>query len=226
MKRRGFTLIEVLIASLISTMVAGAVIGTIRAVTDSTKALDISAQAMSRVARAEARIADHANRARMILDQSTKEILLWLPTEPFTSSATNTSDYDAIQGNELAWYVMNTATGTLSLVYTTNRNDHTKYSLSTNWANLRTSLTSQGALTSIAVLEGLTNEPTDPIDPNEPVIVNQQSNARESGFRVQDSDPCSVRRFSFDGYLRDDLGGLNVQLSGRLLNGQNHPDCP
>ncbi len=226
MKHRGFTLIEVLIASLISTVVAGAVIGTIRAVTDSTKALDISAQAMARVARADARIADHANRARMILDQSALEILLWLPTEPFTSSATNTSDYDSIQANELAWYVMNTSVGTLSLVYTTNRNDRTKYSLSTNWANLRTSLTSQGALTSIAVLEGLTNEPTEPNDPSEPVIVNQQTSSRESGFRVQDSDPCSVRRFSFDGYLGEDLGGLNVQISGRLLNGQNHPDCP
>ncbi len=204
MKRRGFTLIEVMIASLITTVVAGAVIGTIRAVTDCTQALDISAQAMSRVARADARIADHANRARMILQQSTLEILLWLPTEPFTSSATNTSDYDSIQGNELAWYVMNTSAGTLSLVYTTNRNDHTKYSLSTNWANLRTALTSQGALTTIAVLEGLAS----------------------GGFRVQDSDSCSVRRFSFDGYLKDDLGGLNVQLSGRALNGQNHPDCP
>ena len=204
MKRRGFTLIEVAIASLITTVVAGAVIGTIRAITESTYALDIAAQAMARVARADARIADHANRARMILDQSALEILLWLPNEPFTSSATNTSDYDSIQANELAWYVMNTSAGTLSLVYTTNRNDRTKYSLSTNWANLRTALTSQGALTTIAVLEGLAS----------------------GGFRVQDSDPCSVRRFSFDGYLSDDLGGLNVQLSGRALNGQNHPDCP
>lgn len=211
MKRRGFTLIEVSIASLITTVVAGAVIGTIRAVTDTTQALDISAQAMSRVARADARIADHANRARMILSQSSLEILLWLPTEPFTSSATNTSDYDSIQANELAWYVMSTSAGTLSLVYTTNRNDHTKYSLSTNWTSLRTTLTSQGALTTIAVLEGLTKDP---------------NSSRESGFRVQDSDPCSVRRFSFDGYMSDDLGGLNVQLSGRVLNGQNHPDCP
>jgi len=226
MKRRGFTLIEVLIASLISTVVAGSVMGTIRAVTECTQALDISAQAMARVARADARIADHANRARMILDQSALEILLWLPTEPFTSSATNTSDYDSIQANELAWYVMNTSAGTLSLVYTTNRNDRTKYSLSTNWANLRTSLTSQGALTSIAVLEGLTNEPIEPNDSNEPVILNQQIYSRASGFRVQDNDPCSVRRFSFDGYLGEDLGGLNVQFSGRLLNGQNHPDCP
>ena len=210
MKRRGFTLIEVLIASLITTVVAGSVMGTIRAVTECTRALDISAQAMARVARADARIADHANRARMILDQSALEILLWLPTEPFTSSATNTSDYDSIQANELAWYVMNTSAGTLSLVYTTNRNDLTKYSLSTNWANLRTALTSQGSLTTVVVLEGLTKDP---------------NSSRESGFRVQDNDACSVRRFSFDGYMRDDLGGLNVQISGRLLNAQNHPDC-
>ncbi len=204
MKRRGFTLLEVLIASTITTVVASAVVGSIRAVTDCTQALDISAQAMSRIARADARVADHANRARMILAQNEQEILLWLPTEPFSSSANNTSDYDSIQANELAWYVMNTSTGTLSLVFTTNRNDRANYSLATNWANLRTSLTSQGALTTIVVLEGLTT----------------------GGFRVQDSDSCSVRRFSFDGNLSNDRGGLNVQLSGRVLNGQNHPDCP
>lgn len=209
MKRRGFTLIEVLIASVITTVVAGSVMGTIRAITECTQAL-IFLRNPWRVARADARIADHANRARMILDQSALEILLWLPTEPFTSSATNTSDYDSIQANELAWYVMNTSAGTLSLVYTTNRNDLTKYSLSTNWANLRTTLTSQGSLTTVVVLEGLTKDP---------------NSSRESGFRVQDNDACSVRRFSFDGYMRDDLGGLNVQISGRLLNAQNHPDC-
>ena len=204
MKRRGFTLIEVAIASVVTTIVAGAVIGTINAVTDTTLALDISAQAMARLARAEARVADHANRARLVLSQTSTEILLWLPTETFSSSTTNATDYDAINGNELAWYVMKPATKTLYLCYVTNRNDRTVYSLNTNWTSLRTSLSAQGALTEIPVLEGLVS----------------------GGFRVEASDPCSVQRFTFDGMLSNDFGGVNAQLGGRLLNGLRHPDCP
>lgn len=204
MKRRGFTLIEVAIASVVTTIVAGAVIGTINAVTDTTLALDISAQAMARLARAEARVADHANRARLVLSQTSTEILLWLPTETFSSSTTNATDYDAINGNELAWYVMKPATKTLYLCYVTNRNNRTVYSLNTNWTSLRTSLSAQGALTEIPVLEGLVS----------------------GGFRVEASDPCSVQRFTFDGMLSNDFGGVNAQLGGRLLNGLRHPDCP
>lgn len=204
MKHRGFTLIEVAIASVVTTIVAGAVIGTINAVTDTTLALDISAQAMARLARAEARVADHANRARMVLSQTSTEVLLWLPTETFSSSTTNATDYDAINGNELAWYVMKPATKSLYLCYVTNRNNRTVYSLNTNWTSLRTSLSAQGALTEIPVLEGLVS----------------------GGFRVEASDPCSVQRFTFDGMLSNDFGGVNAQLGGRLLNGLRHPDCP
>lgn len=204
MKHRGFTLIEVAIASVVTTIVAGAVIGTINAVTDTTLALDISAQAMARLARAEARVADHANRARMVLSQTSTEVLLWLPTETFSSSTTNATDYDAINGNELAWYVMKPATKTLYLCYVTNRNNRTVYSLNANWTSMRTSLSAQGALTEIPVLEGLVS----------------------GGFRVEASDPCSVQRFTFDGMLSNDFGGVNAQLGGRLLNGLRHPDCP
>ena len=204
MKRRGVTLIEVVFATAVTLLIAGVVIAAINAVTDSTQALDISAQAMVRLARAESRVADHANRARLVLSQNSTEILLWLPTEALNSSTTNATDYGAINGNELAWYVMKTATKTLYLCYLTNRNNRTVYSLNTSWTNLHTSLSAQGALTEIPVLEGLVS----------------------GGFRVEDSDSCSVLRFTFDGILGDDFGGVNAQLGGRLLNGLRHPDCP
>ena len=211
MKRRGFTLIEVLIASLITTVVAGAVIGTIKAVTDITIALDASAYAMARLARAEARVADHVNRARMVLSQTSTEVLsqtstevlLWLPTETFSASAILVDDYDTIQGNELAWYVMKPATKTLYLCYLTDRTNRTVYSMNTNWTSLLNSSSVQGKLTEIPVLEGIVS----------------------GGFRVESSDPCSVQRFTFDGLLSDELGGMNAQLGGRILNGLRHPDC-
>jgi hypothetical protein len=187
----------------VTTIVAGSVIGTIKAVTDVTIALDASAHAMARLARAEARVADHVNRARMVLSQTSTEVLLWLPTETFSASAILVDDYDAIQGNELAWYVMKPATKTLYLCYLTDRTNRTVYSMNTNWTSLLNSSSVQGKLTEIPVLEGIVS----------------------GGFRVESSDPCSVQRFTFDGLLSDELGGMNAQLGGRILNGLRHPDC-
>jgi prepilin-type N-terminal cleavage/methylation domain-containing protein len=204
MKRNGFTVIELLIASVITSMVAAAVISTMKAVTGSMEQQDLAADAMARAARAEARVADHVNRARLVLAQDADEVALWLPTEPFTSSATNTRDYDAINANELAWYVVDVATGNLTLKYLTNRSDRTTYSLTTNWSSLRTTLDMQKKLTSVVVLEGLAT----------------------GQFRVEDSDPCSSGRFTFDGAMTDARGGLAVQLGGPLANRQRHPDCP
>lgn len=204
MRRRGFTVIELLIASVITSMVAAAVISTMQAVTGSMEQQDLAADAMARAARAEARVADHVNRARLILAQDADEVALWLPTEPFTSSATNTSDYDTINANELAWYVVDVATGNLTLAYLTNRSDRTTYGLTTNWSSLRTTLEMQKKLTSVVVLEGLAT----------------------GQFRVEDGDPCSSGRFTFDGAMTDARGALAVQLGGPLANRQRHPDCP
>jgi prepilin-type N-terminal cleavage/methylation domain-containing protein len=204
MKRHGFTVIELLIASVITSMVAAAVISTMKAVTGSMEQQDLAADALARAARAEARVADHVNRARLVLAQDADEVALWLPTEPFTSSATNTRDYDAINANELAWYVMDASTGNLTLKYLTNRNDRTTYGLSTNWSSLRTTLQMQQKLTSVSVIEGLA----------------------AGQFRVEDADPCSSGRFTFDGAMTDARGGLALQLGGPLPNRQRHPDCP
>lgn len=204
MKRHGFTVIELLIASVITSMVAAAVISTMQAVTGSMEQQDLATDAMARAARAEARMADHVNRARLVLAQDADEVALWLPTEPFTSSATNTRDYDAINANELAWYVMDASTGNLTLKYLTNRNDRTTYGLSTNWSSLRTTLQMQQKLTSVCVIEGLA----------------------AGQFRVEDADPCSSGRFTFDGAMTDARGGLALQLGGPLPNRQRHPDCP
>jgi prepilin-type N-terminal cleavage/methylation domain-containing protein len=204
MKRHGFTVIELLIASVITSMVAAAVISTMQAVTGSMEQQDLAADAMARAARAEARLADHVNRARLVLAQDADEVALWLPTEPFTSSATNTRDYDAINANELAWYVMDASTGNLTLKYLANRSDRTTYGLSTNWSSLRTTLQMQQKLTSVCVIDGLA----------------------AGQFRVEDADPCSSGRFTFDGAMTDARGGLALQLGGPLPNRQRHPDCP
>lgn len=204
MRRRGFTLIELAISTVITTITAGAVVGMLRAFGDAMRDQDALADGTARIARADARVADHLERARLILLQDADEVLLWLPTEPFTSSATNTAEYDAINANELAWYLWDASTHTLRLRCTSNRSDRTTYPLTTDWAALRTTLQVQSRLSDVPVLEGLAS----------------------GGFLVEDSDPCSVRRFTFAGALESARGGVAVQLGGRLANGQRHPDCP
>lgn len=204
MSRRGFTLVELAIATVITVLAAGAVAGTLRAVSDAMQEQDRVADAGARIARADARVADHLERGRMILHQDADEVLLWLPSEPFDSSATNTSDYDTINLNELAWYVMDSTSGTLSMRIASNRSARTAYPLSTNWASLRITLQAQSQLVSTTVLEGLAT----------------------GRFEVEDDDACSVRRFSFSGTMDESRGGMPVRLGGRLANGQRHPDCP
>ena len=204
MRRRGFTLIEMLMASLVTSLGAAAMFGVIRTLTEAMAQQDGAADTMARVARADVRMADHAQRARLVLAQASDSIALWLPTESFTSGATNATDYDTINANELAWYVIDHGQGTMSLVYLTNRNDRTAYALSTNWDALRLTLSAQARLTSVPVLEGLD----------------------AATFQVEDGDACSVRRFTFEGTMDEAHGSLAVHLGGLVLNGQRHPDCP
>jgi prepilin-type N-terminal cleavage/methylation domain-containing protein len=202
--RRGFTLIELSIATVITVLAAGAVAGTLRAVSEAMTEQDRVSDGTARLARVDARIADHVERARLILHQDGDEVLLWLPSEPFDSSANNTSDYDTIHLNELAWYLVDSAAGRIVLRTATDRTERTAYPLSTDWGSLRITLEAQAKLASIAVLDGL-----------------------ESGsFEVEDADACSVRRFTFTGQMDEAHGGLPVRLGGRLPNGQRHPDCP
>jgi prepilin-type N-terminal cleavage/methylation domain-containing protein len=204
MRRRGFTLVELSIAAVISAITAGAVLGVLRAFADAMTSQDSMADGTARIARVEARMADHLERARLVLLQDNDEVLLWLPNEPFTSGATNTAEYDAINANELAWYWFDPVTRTMQLSIVSNRSDRTTYALATNWSALRPTLQVQGNLSSTTVLEGL-----------------------DSGaFLVQSGDPCTVRRFTFAGQLDAAHGSISVQLGGHLTNFQRHPDCP
>ena len=202
-RRSAFTLIELLIAMVVTVLAAGAVAGTLRAMSEAMREQDIADDAMGRLARADARIADHLERARAILHQDEDEVLLWLPSEPFDASAANTTDYDTIHSNELAWYVLDAETGTLQLWIAADRSSRASHGLSTDWDSLRTTLESQATLRHITVLSGLA----------------------EGAFLVEDSDACSVGRFTLAALMDEAHGGITVRLGGRLANAQRHPDC-
>jgi prepilin-type N-terminal cleavage/methylation domain-containing protein len=202
--RRAFTLIELLMATVISTLVALAVYGTISAVQLGVSSQDEITQETARVARAQSRIADHLYRARMILAEAPTQVCLWLPSEAFDGTSQGATNYDTINADELRWYVVDTQARTVSMQRVANRNNRTSYPLSTDWAALRSTLQQSGALESAVVLTGVAS----------------------GQFRFTSFNQCSTVRVVLDLQFDADHGGYGVELGGILALLQRHPDCP
>lgn len=203
MNRRAFTLIELMVASVVTAMVALAVYGTISAVQLGVDSQDEVAQETARVARAQARLADHLYRARSILLESSTVVCLWLPSEAFDGTALNATAYDAIHADELRWYVIDTANSTVSVQRVTDRTNRTEYPLTTNWATLRTTLQQAGSLESSVVLNGIAM----------------------GAFLFTTFDVCSTVRVVLSVQFDEGHGGYGVELGGILSALQRHPDC-
>ena len=143
-RRKGFTLVELLVSITITAIIAASVAATVSAVAVGMQGQDDAAQEVARLARGQARIADHLFRARMILSQSTTVATLWLPSETFDGSSTNATEYDTIHGNELRWYVVDRNNRVISMQRVSNTLNRTVYPLTTDWAALRTKLAASG----------------------------------------------------------------------------------
>jgi prepilin-type N-terminal cleavage/methylation domain-containing protein len=200
---RAFTIIELLVATVVTAVVALAVYGTISAVQLGVEAQDEVAQETARIARAQARLADHLYRARSILTESETMVCLWLPSEEFDGTTSNADEYDAIHANELRWYVIDTDAGTVSVQRVANQANRTEYALSTNWASLRNTFLQAGALETSVVLTGIAS----------------------GEFAYSTFDVCSTVRVVLDVRFDDEHGGYGVELGGILASLQRHPDC-
>jgi prepilin-type N-terminal cleavage/methylation domain-containing protein len=201
--RRGLTIVELLAALAVTSIVAAAVVTTASAIRVGLDGQAEASRETARVARVQARIADHLFRARMILHHGGEEALLWLPAEAFDGTASNATDFDRIDRNELRWYVFDRATGCLVMQRTANRDDRTACSLSTDWPALRTTLAAAGALERSVVLEGVP----------------------DAEFVSDGFDPCSDRRLWQRGELDAGNGGGELLLGGILSALQRHGGC-
>jgi len=201
--RRGLTLVELLVSIAVTALVAASVAATVSAVGVGLQGQDDAAQEVARLARAQARIADHLYRARMVLSQSETVATLWLPSEEFDGSPTNATDYDTIHGKELRWYRVDRTNRIVTMQRTANASNSTVYALNTDWAALRTSLADSGALTTVTVLEGVL----------------------EGAFRFTSFTPCDDRRLVLEVQMDDQHGGAHLELGGIVDSLQRHPDC-
>ncbi len=104
--RRAFTLIEVLVATVITSIVALAVIGMVEAFRSAVSLQDHRSEAIVRGAGIQSHLGLLALKSRMALALSEQRVLLWLPSESLEESgAGSESEFDRINfaDDELHW---------------------------------------------------------------------------------------------------------------------------
>ena len=120
MKRRAFTLIEVIVATVITSLVAATVVGMVEAFRAAIAVQDLRSEAIVRGAGVQSHLGLLALKTRMTLALSEQRVLLWLPSETLTTSGTGSdTEFDRINllDDELHWLeFVNEADGTWSLL--------------------------------------------------------------------------------------------------------------
>ncbi len=119
MKRRAFTLLELMVATVTVTMVAGAVAGFLGTFHRAIRLQDVRASAIIRTAAIQAHVSRLMLESRMILEQSSNRTLLWLPSEMLDESGSGAEaafDLVNLSADELHWlFFEQEADGTWSL---------------------------------------------------------------------------------------------------------------
>lgn len=201
--RGAFTLVELVVSAVVTAIVAASVVTTMSAVRVGLEGQDDAARATARIARAQARAADHLFRARMILEQEGDFCALWVPSEEFDSSPTNAAEYDAIHRGELRFWVFDAAAQAVVAERTSDRADRAQLGLSTDWRSLRDSLAAQGALERSVVIDGVL----------------------AASFRAAGFDPCTDRRLALSVELADEPDAGSYEVGGALGVLLEHPSC-
>lgn len=103
---RGFTLIELTIATIVTMMVAGTVVGLVEAFTAALAVQDLRSEAIVRSAGAQSHLGLISLKSRMTLALSPQRVLLWLPSETLAESGSGAdAAFDRIDliDDELHW---------------------------------------------------------------------------------------------------------------------------
>ncbi len=106
MNRRAFTLIEVIIATMVTTMVAGTMMALVQGFVSALAIQDLRSEAIVRSAGVQSHLGLLSLKTRMSLALSPQRVLLWLPAETLaTSGSGSDSAFDRIDlaKDELHW---------------------------------------------------------------------------------------------------------------------------
>lgn len=203
-RRRGTTLVELLMALIVSALVAGSVASLLNVLGGALREQDQLASQLVRTAGGHARLSDHLLRSRAILGLSATQVALWIPSEDFVVSNSYKEAYDQVNAREIRWYTWIPTQSRLVMSRTLNQSDTTVHPHSTNWTTLYNSLQTSNALETVTVFDGLAS-----------------ASFYSGGF-----DPCATRRVSLELVFDANHGGQTLRISEAVPFLQKHKDCP
>ncbi|MSR17581.1 MAG: hypothetical protein EXS00_00170 [Phycisphaerales bacterium] len=165
--RRAYTLLEILVSSVITAMIGASVAGFATAFCEAVRLQDVRAGAILRTAGMQAHLSKLTLQSRMILVQDPKRLLLWLPSENLDESGSGAEAafdrinldqaelywLDFVEEGDGSWSLLETIVdaGTLApaetAAYFTDQPDY--------WSDLRLTLEAGGKLKTYPIAEGL-----------------------------------------------------------------------
>jgi prepilin-type N-terminal cleavage/methylation domain-containing protein len=234
---RGFTLVELIIASVVTAMVAATAIAVVEGFRQAAAMQSARSETIVRAAGVQAHMAQLALKSRMTLELSPERILLWTPAESLSNSGEGSEaafDRIDLDEGELHWLALEQETdGTWTLVEYTPRRESVAgqdvfFTSDTSfWSDLFASLRDQDALERAPLASRLA-PPRRMAGPGSPM-----ASLDAPAFRTLEPTVCDNRGFSVEFALtardadgtEDESLRTDVRISGLLAFFDQHPIC-
>ncbi|MEY4786726.1 MAG: hypothetical protein RL692_620 [Planctomycetota bacterium] len=227
-KLRAFTLIEVMIATVVTTMIAGTVVALIQGFVSALSIQDLRSEAIVRSAGVQSHLGLLSLKTRMSLALSPQRVLLWLPAETLlTSGSGSDAAFDRIDlaEDELHWLeFVQEEDATWTLIEWTVKNNMVEATESavftvdgSFWDDLFLQLNEAGKLRRSPIASGLAA----------PELLS--GIAKSPRFVWQTSDCCQNRsvgvEFAFVALMGNEILQADVRLESAIAFFDRHPIC-
>ncbi len=227
---RGFTLIELMVATVITSVIALSVAGLLSFVGEMSAGQENRVGAVVRLAGVQARVARLALEARMILEARAERVALWLPSEMLEGAESGSeSNFDIVnlEEDEIVWLVWEEVgdgswrllerrpdPDALNLVELEIENLEVYFTPDpAYWDAVYTWLQDNDALDTAVLAEGLAA----------PVIGGIA--AASPSFRFADGTNCTARWFAGEYAFRQEEAPINARFDAAIAFPDPHPLC-
>ena len=237
MRRRAFTLVELIIASVVTAMVAATAMAVVEGFRQAAAMQSARSETIVRAAGVQAHVAQLALKSRMTLELAPERILLWTPAESLSNSGEGTEaafDRIDLDEDELHWLALEEEPdGTWTLVEYTPREEMVAgqdvfFTNDTSfWADLFASLREREALVRAPLASRLA-APRRMSGGQGPM-----ASLDAPGFMTLEPTVCDNRGFSVEFALtardidgsEDESMRTDVRITGLLAFFDQHPIC-
>ena len=194
--RHGLSLLELLMAVIITAMVGVGIAGMLGAVSSGVGTRKDNREVMVRAHAAQCRLAAYLAVSQCMLASSSGELTIWL---------TDSRQSNTVHASEVRWLRFNSATGEFTVDYvdfpdgwtrTASELADLEYASDTNWETVRAYYASKGLLTSRTLVDDVVS----------------------IAIRKDENDALEARHVTFDLEFEGESAPMPVQVSGTIQN--------